>query len=470
MRHLRMAALALALHAGIFAHGQSARTAQPAPMPKGTPATFQCSPAPCVLPPTQASEGGAMVTDTPIVANPVRFEQLLLGSVDFNCTGDSSVGAHLSTDGGSAWSLVSCMPIVQLGKRGYIAIGEPSVGYDSKGNAYASGVYYGGGSYGLVAVQSSTNGSNWNAPVVALTPKGDASFFETHLAVDASPGSPHVGAVYASGVYGGGGRYNQVIVSHSTDGGTTWTQVPVDSVQKYPEEDDFTRLAVGGDGTVYATWQNCTGTKTNGNCPTVRMLFSKSADGGNTWSPPIQTAEVGMPLNWELPNTNPNTAVSNYPPIAVDKSSGTYAGSLYVVMYNYTDNHLKVIMVRSTDGGTTWSKPLPLAPESDTHDQFFPAISVNKAGLVGVSWLDRRNDPNNVNYQAFAAISYDGGQTFGPNWQLTTAFSNPDVNGDYNWMGDYTGNTWVDDKFIAAWMDSSNGTNMQQVVGGVQLK
>ncbi len=51
----------------------------------------------------------------------------------------------------------------------------------------------------------------------------------------------------------------QVLVSHSTDGGATWTQAAVDPVQKYPEEDDFTRMAVGKDGTVYVTWLHCRG-------------------------------------------------------------------------------------------------------------------------------------------------------------------------------------------------------------------
>ena len=113
---------------------------------------------------------------------------------------------------------------------------------------------------------------------------------------------------------------------------------------------------------------------------------------------------------------------------------------------------------------------LQFQPASDPRDQFFPALSVSPKGLVGVSWLDRRNDPNNIDYQAFAAISTDGGRTF-PNTQLTQAFSNPDNNGTgNNWMGDYTGNTWAGSDFIAAWMDSSNGVDMQEVVGGVRLK
>ena len=39
-----------------------------------------------------------------------------------------------------------------------------------------------------------------------------------------------------------------------------------------------------------------------------------------------------------------------------------------------------------------------------------------------------------------------------------------------NWTGDYPGNTWTGDTFIAAWMDSSNGVDMQKVIGGVRLK
>jgi hypothetical protein len=92
---------------------------------------------------------------------------------------------------------------------------------------------------------------------------------------------------------------------------------------------------------------------------------------------------------------------------------------------------------------------------------------------TGLEWgtgLDRRNDPANIDYQAFAAISTDGGRSFQPNVQLTSSFSDPNVGGEV-WMGDYSGNTWDGpDYFIAAWMDSSNGVDMQEEVGGIRLK
>ena len=279
-------------------------------------------------------------------------------------------------------------------------------------------------------------------------------------------GSRWVNSLYVSGVMGlGQGVRTQVLVSHSIDGGATWKQVAVDLVQKYPEEDNLTRMAVAKDGTVYVTWLRCASP-----CQKDPIMLSTSSDGGNTWSAPKRIAQVTMPTDWQLPNTYER--VYNYPDIVADNSDGPYSGNLYVAMYNWRGTYLRVQVIRSTAGGTTWSKPVTLAPKGDTHDQFFPSISVSSTGKVGVSWLDRRNDPNDIDYQAFAAISEDGGQSFGTNWQLTTAFSDPRVNGTQNnWMGDYTGNTWKGDNvFVAAWMDSSNGVDMQEEVGGVRLK
>src|SRR5580704_1948740 len=434
---------------------------------------FYCSPAPCVLPPTQASEGGGTVTDTPIVSNPLNTKQLLLGSVDFNCLGQSSLGFHLSRDGGSTWQRVLCMPTITIEGRIWDPDDEPSVGYDRKGMAYVAGLYFCTGycyryAAGLVAVQKSTDGTDWSQPVIALRDPGETTPFETSLVVDTSPGSPRVNSVYVSGVMKLSSGW-QVQVSHSTDGGVTWKQSAVGTVQKKTEPDDFTRMAVGKDGTAYVSWQYCRAMGGSAACPTVYFMFSKSTDGGNTWSAPQQIATVNMPYNWLLPNTNER--VYNYPAIGADTSDGPYSGNLYAAMYTWTGTFLQVQVIRSTDGGNTWSQPVPVAPPTATHDQFFPALSVSPTGLVGVSWLDRRNDPGNIDYQAFAAISTDGGQSFQPNWQLTTAFSDPKTNGtENNWMGDYTGSTWAGQDFIAAWMDSSNGVDMQEVIGGIRLK
>ncbi len=62
--------------------------------------SLACSPAPCVLPPTLASEGFGAVVDAPIQANPVKPNQLILGSEDDNCGEFTTLGFHVSNDGG----------------------------------------------------------------------------------------------------------------------------------------------------------------------------------------------------------------------------------------------------------------------------------------------------------------------------------------------------------------------------------
>lgn len=70
--------------------------AQSPPHDLGSSSLLTCSPTPCVLPPTQASEGGAEVADAPIVADPLNPTHLLLGSVDFNC--QFGIGFFISSE------------------------------------------------------------------------------------------------------------------------------------------------------------------------------------------------------------------------------------------------------------------------------------------------------------------------------------------------------------------------------------
>ena len=155
--------------------------------------------------------------------------------------------------------------------------------------------------------------------------------------------------------------------------------------------------------------------------------------------------------------------------IGVDNSTGRHAGNLYVVMYNWTGSQMQVEVVTSSDGGMTWGAPVPVEPSTAaTHDQFFPWLSVGPTGIVGATWLDRRNDPSNISYQPFAAVSIDGGVNFGANIKLSQNLSNPNDDGfGGTFMGDYTGNTSVGKKVYASWMDSSSAINMQDEVGGL---
>jgi hypothetical protein len=468
LRSRVIAISAILISGAVFTEGQANKVAAG---PAVDSKAVNCLIAPCLLSPTQASEGGALVNTPPIAINPLNPKELLVGSNDYNCP-NGGTGAHLSMDGGTTWS-VTCMANLVTERTFFEPGGEPEVGFDCNGVAYIASTYteerYNLTSF--IGFEKSYDGVHWSNPRVALN-VNDSSAGYTGFAVDTNPGSPYLNALYVSAVAIDPEGYESkevVVVSHSNDGSKTWKKVGVASAQTSPDVDSNTSMTVGRDGTAYLTWMYCNSGFYFCEDDDAFMVFSKSMDGGNTWSKPKLMATVVL-NHGALPNSK--VGVSNYPAIGVDNSDGPNAGTLYVSMYNWTGSFMQVQVVRSTDGGETWSKPVPVAP-GITHDQFFPWISVSPTGLVGISWLDRRNDPANVDYQAFAAVSTDGGQTFQPNVQLTTAFSNPNVNGSSSgeFMGEYTGNAWDGPNyFVAAWMDSSNGVDMQAVVGGIRLK
>src|SRR5712691_6099029 len=250
-----------------------------------------CSPTPCALPNVQASEGGKPVDEDPIAANPTNTQDLLTGGNDFNCS--SLLGFYASADGGSTWNR-TCM---NTPKGEPFGCGDPGVGYDLSGAAYITGIASSSSSCfpGVIIFEKSTdNGKKWSAPAVAVPPLFSGGLTDKPwLQVDDNPSSPHASALYLSVThFDATGNDTQISVSHSTNGGTSWTTSAVDTTQLFPAIDQFSDLAIGTDGTVSVSWMRCTAT--GGECSGTQatLLLSRSTDGGTTWSKPVTLATV----------------------------------------------------------------------------------------------------------------------------------------------------------------------------------
>lgn len=400
-----------------------------------------CSPVPCVFPNVNVSQSSVLANEVPVVVNPKNSQQILSGANDYACA--NIQGFYSSGDGGTTWTR-TCLNSIA----GDFGEGDPGVGYDLNGNSYISGI---DASHGIVFEKSSNNGATWSAVAVAVSPLFSGGLSDKPwLQIDTAPGSPHANALYISVTQFDSSSNSEITVSHSNDGGTTWTRVAVDTKQIFPNVDQFSDITTGKDGTVYATWMRCSATGSSGDCggTTASMMLSKSTDGGNTWSAAavMFTAKLAPDPGFccfygSLPNTSER--VSNIPVIGVDNSSGPHHGNLYVTYYNWTGAFMQVLVATSPDGGTTWTSKA-VAPATDTHDQFFPWLNVNRSGVVGVSWDDRRNDPSNINYEMFATLSGNGGSSFIKNFDLSSAPSNPFNDGFGGFfIGDYTGNAWA---------------------------
>jgi hypothetical protein len=414
-----------------------------------------CSPAPCVLRNVLTSLN--LASSTIVAVNPTNVKQLLAATQLQGCA-----LAYGSLNGGSSW---------YFGNLGCVEGGSPTLAYSVDGTAYVAA-----GSSVVELTTTQDNGNSWSQPTTVV----DAIFnggsaITPWLAVDNTNGSPYQNRVYIAATQRSPGQVqSQISVSYSTDGGDTWTVNTVDKIQTEPNLDQFSRIVIGSDGAVYVAWQRCamTGRRINCGGTVAHMLLSKSSDGGSTWSNPIHIAAVRLVPDscscaffGNLPHTY--EPVANPPVLAVDNSGGKHAGNLYALMYNWTGKQMQVQVITSRDGGQSWGAPVAVAPASATHDQFFPYLSVSSTGLVGVSWLDRRNDKHNVRYQPFAAYSTDGGTSFSDNFALAQHLSNPYFSSSY--MGDYTGNDWAGSTLYATWPDTRNSL-MQDYVGGLRVK
>ena len=169
-------------------------------------------------------------------------------------------------------------------------------------------------------------------------------------------------------------------------------------------------IAVDDAGAIHVVWVQVQGPPTDGIEAKGQLFYTRSRDGGATFSPPG-------------PLTDPVMHVGA-PKIAAA------SGKLFVTWHQEADNALQILFTRSDDGGASWT-PLarPLGPGA------FPALDASGSWVQVVF-----NNPQRASgiSEIFLASSKDGGQTFSPaamvssddrisSWTATVAASGSNV-------------------------------------------
>lgn len=150
--------------------------------------------------------------------------------------------------------------------------------------------------------------------------------------------------------------------------------------------------------------------------------------------------------------------------LAADTSGGPFRDRIYFLCEG--DRQRAVLLAHSEDGGELWSAATPIEPPaSEDGSRTEPQVAVNGRGVVGVAWMDRRDDPSRECYAPYFAASLDGGATFGPAVRVATELSCPDPAraGEFplrRWStgGDYFGfAAGADGRFHLLWPDARDG-------------
>jgi hypothetical protein len=221
---------------------------------------------------------------------------------------------------------------------------------------------------------------------------------------------------------------------------------------------NFGDASVGEDGQLLVAFQD----DTSADGP-VMIYASLDGDGlgSGGFSNPVAVGSTNAGGEDAIP-AQPNMKIDSGIGLAYDISGGADGGRVYMV---YTDENINEsddtdTWVRySDDDGSTWSAGVRVNDDVSGRSQFLPRIAVDaESGLVGVSWYDARNDPDNEAVQIYAAISDDGGESFGANVRVSDGMSvhRSGWNLDY---GGYSGLAFLGGTLYPAWADNSASLN-----------
>jgi hypothetical protein len=273
------------------------------------------------------------------------------------------------------------------------------------------------------------------------------------IAVDASPSSPHRGRVYAAWSRLSHNQALTIVLSHSDDGGRTWSRIV--KVNRTGDQETYASVAVSRRGAVYVAWDDAGG---------YSLKIARSTDGGRHFEPertvvtfaivPIPSCGSGILIPASL-----RVCVHANPIVSVDRSRGPYAGRVYV-SYTQTDvGGDEGVVVKAFDPALGQVREdgsaVAPAPRRVRPDQFWPASAVDPS--TGAVWVCFYATAGHPRKQAFysCTVSRDGGRTWAPRVRAASVASDETQPGaDLRQYGDYEGLAVADGVAHPIWTDS----------------
>jgi hypothetical protein len=464
--------------------------------------------------------------ETTIAVNPRDRRNVIGGANDYEIGVDTISGVYVSFDGGRTWPASRHLPDVQSVDRDTLASGDPAVAFDSEGTAYYAVINFARttcDSY-ITVSRSVDKGLNWTMPAPApsagllIIPgdgvvahnggDDDCQFFHDKEYIGAGPrpeGVPLVPGtdpnhVTSDRLYVSWTRYDfgpagdsfvdsPIVVAYSDDQGRHWSafqeisgSAPFCDVQygdpddNMCDEDQFSTPVVDPrDGTVYVSFENFN----TACCATNQLLVVKSADGGQTWAPPVKVDDV-----FDGPDEYPiclGSQTLDDMCARLGSSLGNidvnaHTGQLYVTWFDNRngtsdDTNADVFVSTSKDGGDTWGESVNIT-KSSSADQFQPWLSVSPEGRVAVSYFDRRYSggiliDTSLTVAKASLGSRNTRRVTEVSWNADLAFRLGSFIGDYTGL-DTTAKTalplWTDARFAEPNEEGNNPPHQQSDV------
>lgn len=404
-------------------------------------------------------------------------------SCPFSPTVDT-MGVYITTNGGSSWTqqILDAFPATQ-----FKTDGDPALAWGPKPNgggfSFATGArlyaatLLGSPQFGPAQEQigvffSDNLGASWTGPIVIST-RGNPVNFNDKIAIatDTNVLSPNFGNLYVSWTlftgnptlnFGEGFAFSPepIVFSRSTDGGNTFS-MPVQLTSAGNNN------AVGGrqgstpevapNGDVYVFWSGAIDRQS-------AVMGARSIDGGRTFA---KQFEVSLKNDNPSPLPGASFRDNSFPNADVGSD-----GKLYVVWTDYTSGHGVVKLATSTNNGSTWGAST--AGDVSGRSAFYPAVAVNGSNvLIGFNALDDVSagtapGAGVVFYDAYYVLSSNSGTSFGAPVKISATHSDPDAASTNSlraqFLGDYNGaDVGSNGTFWFTWTDTRNGATCSAI-------
>lgn len=348
----------------------------------------------------------------------------------------------VSSDGGYNWQ-------TSFLSSSFGVWGDPVVVYDELGYLYyghLSNPPFPGYWIDRIVIQRSTNnGISWNdgAGIGFLSPKNQDKEW---IAVDMHS-NQYKGNVYVCWTefddYGSSNSNDssRIKFSRSTDKGLNFSNAITISDRSGDciDSDNTVEGAVpcvGPNGEIYVSWAGPLG-----------LMFDKSTDGGQTWGTDIFVSDIPGGWDYDVPGIY---RCNGLPITACDTSQSPYRGTIYI---NWSDqrngiDNTDIFLVKSTDGGNTWSAPKKVNDDNSNRHQFFTWMTIDQTtGAIYIVFYDRRNTTGTAT-DVYVARSTNGGETF-TNFKVSQSSFTPSAS---VFFGDYTNIAAFNKKVYPIWM------------------
>jgi len=354
--------------------------------------------------------------------DPANPRNMLVCSILPATVGHPTV-VYASEDGGVTWALT----LTTDKAAGFSRVSDPACEFGLNGSAYYAGLSE---KYpptpkvaGLSVFRSTDGGRTWGAPF--LLPDCDRPYF----AVDRTTG-PRRGTVYINAT-----TYDEKLDPKDTIRGSgvgLFTAIdgehfvgPVSSMIHEPSVlMGAGNSVVLSDGTLVVLFGVLKDQKDKDQLPPIRtanasLNVAMSDNGGMSLSKEVKISD------WFMDRMT--SAGSHLPVLAVDPGSKAFKDRLYAVWDDARQGRLAVMLSYSIDKGKTWSEPRVVNDDraagelGQGPDTINPEVAVSPEGIVGVSWADRRDSPDNKGWWYRFSASLDGGETFLPSVKVSSA-------------------------------------------------